>query len=120
MNIMRKLFYLFVFLFIGLLFAQSSMAQCNSKVEASTKVINVDSGEITVNISTNQAYVCKLNSISGKGIEPINSKRGNGNSTIIFSNIDTSKIYQIEVEFASEENKLCKRLQKNDLIFESR
>ena len=117
---MRKLFYLCIFLFVGLLIAQSSMAQCNSKVEASAKVINNDSGEITVNISTNQAYICKLNSISGRGIKAVKSERGNGNRTITFSNIDISKIYQVEVEFTSEKNKLCKRLQKNDLIFESR
>jgi len=114
----------FVILFFGLLILTSlsiinlTYAQCNSKITAKTNSVDQERGEIIVEITTAERYICRLNSVSGKGIESIDSKNDNGSKTIKFSNLDKYKIYQVEVEFLSEEDKLCKKLQRNDLTFE--
>ncbi|NJN25052.1 MAG: hypothetical protein HC819_03220 [Cyclobacteriaceae bacterium] len=107
---------------IGFLMALTSsetIAQCNSKIEAKAKSISEEEGEIIVEITSSQGFICRLNTVSGKGIVQVDSQNGNGNKTIKFSSLDKYKMYQVEVEFLSEENKLCQKLQKNDLIFES-
>lgn len=95
-----------------------AFAQCDSKVTAKTKTLSETRGEITVEITSSGNFVCRLNAISGSGIEAIESENGNGSKSIKFSNVDITKIYQVDVEFTTEEKQLCKRLQKNDLIFE--
>lgn len=92
--------------------------QCNSKITAKAKSINDTKGEIEVEITTAESFVCRLNSLSGKGPETLDSKSDRGNKTIKFSDLDKNKIYQIEVEFETETHMLCKKLQKNNLIFE--
>lgn len=95
-------------------------AQCNSKVTAKSKILTETSGEITVEISSSEAFICRLNTVSGSGIQTVDEQNGNGSKTLRFTNLDITKIYQVDVEFTTEEMQLCKRLQKNNLIFESK
>jgi hypothetical protein len=118
MKMIRHL-YLIVFLFVGVLSSHISKAQCESKVVASTSVSSNSTGEIEVKVTTSERFVCRINTISGDGIQLVDSRNGSGNSTLTFSNLDVAKIYQVEVEFTTENNRLCKRLQQNDLVFES-
>jgi hypothetical protein len=115
---MIRRFYFVLFLFSGILSTELVFAQCNSSVKASAEIASNELGEIKVDISTSERFVCTLNTVSGKGIEKVNSQNGSGSKAITFSDLDVSKIYQIEVEFTTEENKLCSKLQRNDLVFE--
>lgn len=111
----------FFFGFFFLIFGSNmnlAHAQCNSKISVEAKSINDTKGEITVKITTSESFVCRLNSLSGKGTETLDSKSDRGNKTIKFSDLDKNKIYQVEVEFLTETHVLCKKLQKNNLIFE--
>jgi hypothetical protein len=117
---MRRPFILILFLVFGTLTTEHAFAQCASKVEANAKIVGSDLGEIKVDISSSERFICKLNSISGRGSELVQSQNGSGNSTITFSDLDITKIYQVEVEFITEEKELCRRLQQNDLVFESK
>lgn len=110
--------YLLLLFILTLSSATITFGQCNSKVTAKVKTVNETRGEIVVEISTSENYICKLNAISGKGVEVIETQNGRGNKTIKFYNLDIAKIYQVDVEFTTEEKQLCKRLQKNNLIFE--
>lgn len=93
-------------------------AQCDSKITAKAKSTNDVKGDIIVEITTTGSFICRLNNLSGKGTETLETKNDAGNKTIKFSNLDKNKIYQIEVEFNSATHVLCKKLQKNNLIFE--
>ncbi len=95
-----------------------AQAQCESSVSAKAVIVSETSGEVLVEITTNESFVCKLNILSGKGTEEVEQQSKSGNASLKFTNVDISKIYQVDVEFTTEENKLCKRLQRNDLIFE--
>lgn len=115
---MNKRVALLVFFVLITTVSNLVFAQCNSKVTATAKTLSETKGEITVEVTTNESFVCRLNAISGSGVEAIQSQNGNGTKSIKFSNVDITKIYQVDVEFTTEEKQLCKRLQKNDLIFE--
>lgn len=95
-----------------------AQAQCNSKVNAQTRILAETKGEITVEISSSETFVCKINTVQGSGIETVDRQNGNGSKTLKFTNLDISKIYQVDVEFTTEEKQICKRLQKNNLSFE--
>jgi hypothetical protein len=111
-------YFFILFLFSSILSTEFVFAQCNSSVKARAEIAGNELGEIKVEISTSERFVCTLNTISGKGTEKVSSQRGIGSKTITFSDLDVSKLYQIDVEFTTEENRLCRKLQRNDLVFE--
>lgn len=115
----RQIFLISIFIFISAI-SNYAFSQCNSKVKAETKTLTETKGEIVVEVTTSENFVCKINAISGKGVEAIDSRTGSGTKTIKFSDLDITKLYQVDIEFTTEQKQLCKRLQKNDLIFEPR
>ena len=113
----RQIFLISIFIFISAI-SNYAFSQCNSKIKAETKTLTETKGEIVVEVTTSENFVCKINAISGRGAEVINTQNGRGNKNLKFSNLDITKNYQIDVEFTTEQKQLCKRLQKNNLIFE--
>jgi hypothetical protein len=97
-----------------------SQCQNSLKVKNAAYQEGKGSGKIELEVKAKGEFVCTLNSEKGSGPAKITSKTGSGASVVIFENLDKNLIYQVEVEFLNEGNKFCKKLQRSQIILESK
>jgi hypothetical protein len=105
------------------------IAQCGNSI-AIKKAAVLQSGltkvgTIEVSVSTVHNYTCTLSLEKGSGIQKIAEKKGNGNSSVSFKELDPNGIYQVLFEFLpNNDNKIstkdfCQKLQKSGIILEA-
>jgi hypothetical protein len=105
---------------VGFCLPKAAFAQCSNsiKVKKAESEASRNSGAIEISVNTTKTFTCTLNIEKGSGPEKIQTKKGSGNQSVEFKNLDKSLGYQVVVEFIGEENKLCKTLQKSQIILE--
>lgn len=114
---MRKLYFLIFCLNI----TGAAFSQCNHSISLQKTVIESGlekSGVLEVSVTTSDNYVCVLSVEKGSGPQKVDEKKGQGNSVIRFKGIDINNIYQVQIEFLSD-NTPCRKLQKSQIIFEA-
>jgi hypothetical protein len=75
-------------------------------------------GKIEISIETSGNFICTLNVEKGSGLEKVVEKKGSGNGLVTFEKVSPNAIYLIQVEFLSEENSRCRKLQLSQIIIE--
>lgn len=109
-------------LVVCLFFYGAGYSQCSNSIKLKRVAVNAQTGkgQIEVSAHSSDQYNCTLFKETGSGVIKVDEKNGNGNSTISFDNLDTNVSYLVLFEFASEENKLCRKLQKSGITFEGK
>jgi hypothetical protein len=83
---------------------------CNNEIELLTS----ENNSFQFQIRTSLGYECTLYEIVDGNYEKMESKIGNGNSTLTFNSIKSDAIYKVVVEFNDSEQ-LCKTRQISGL-----
>ena len=113
-----------IFILFLLFLAASPVAwsQCSNSIKLKNAVYSSaeKNGKIELAVSAKGSFTCTLNIEKGSGPIKTASQAGTGSTIISFEKLDPNQIYQVVVEFASEENKFCKRLQKSQITLESK
>lgn len=95
----------------------SADAQCENKISVSSNVNESSStGLIEVDVKSNYKFTCVLNYETATGSARMEEKKGNGNKTIQFSNLELGKLYSVEVKFSGSKEFLCSKFSKT-IIF---
>ena len=104
-----------------LTFCCHAFSQCKSsvsikKISNETNVKN--SGVLDVEVVSFGEYVCVLSIEKGSGPEQIQKRMGKGNSLVHFEGLEIDQSYLVQVEFLSEDNPICRKLQKSPIIID--
>lgn len=83
---------------------------CNNVIELLTS----ENNSFQFQIRTSVSYECTLYQVVEGNYEKLESKTGNGNSTLTFNTIKAEAIYKVVVEFNDSEQ-LCKTRQVSGL-----
>ena len=83
---------------------------CNNQIE----LLSSENSSFQFQIRTSVSYECTLYQIVDGKYEKIESKTGNGNSTLTFNSIQREAIYKVVVEFNDLEQ-ICKTRQISGL-----
>lgn len=109
----------FLIFFLGL--NSAAFSQCKHSISLN-KVVNEtgnrDGGLIEVSVKSSDNYIAVLHIEKGSGPEKIAEKRGSGNAVVRFTGLDVQAIYQVQLEFLSDDTH-CRKLQKSQITFES-
>jgi len=105
-----------------LFFCGAGYSQCSNSIKLKRVAVDAHGGkgQIEVSAHSSDQYSCTLFKETGSGAVKVEEKSGSGNSTISFDNLDTNVSYLVLFEFLSEENKLCRKLQKSGITFEGK
>lgn len=83
---------------------------CNNEIE----LLSSQNSSFQFQIRTSVSYECTLYQVVNGKYEKIESKTGNGNSTLTFNAVQAEAIYKVVVEFNDSEQ-LCKTRQISGL-----
>lgn len=99
-------------------FSQEILSNCGSGIELLESDEN--SKRISVNVTTSGAYICELYEISNNGPVLKDSKNGSGTGSVNFDALNEA-YYKVVVNFNSEQEKICQRLQVSGIsLFNAR
>jgi hypothetical protein len=112
--------YKLYFLIFCLFFSGVGFAQCKNSVSIKKVARDTDAskGSIDVSVIAEGGFICALIIERGSGPQKVAEKRGQGNSNVHFEKLDTDEIYQVQVEFLTEDKSFCKKLTKSLITFE--
>lgn len=107
-------------LLLNLLVAGMAYSQCNNSIQLKKTSVdtNPEYGTIELAVSTSKEFICILSIEKGSGLEKVSEKKGKGNQTVRFEAVKRNASYQVQFEFIGEEQKLCRKLQKSQIIIE--
>lgn len=108
-------FKILTLLLFSIIFLQESlMAQCNNKIDVTSKIEeSTKSGTISVQVTGNEDYIIKLLIESAEGDTLVKEENHSGNSTTEFSNLKTGVLYTVWVEFSDSQDFICRSLRKS-------
>ncbi len=109
-------------LIFWLSFSCPVFSQCKNSIaikKLSNEANIKKSGVLDIEVISIGEYVCVLNIEKGSGPEQIQKHEGHGNSTVHFEGLDTKQSYMVQVVFLSENNPICRKLQKSQIIIDT-
>lgn len=114
---MRKLYFLLFCLSI----ASVAFPQCKNSISllktTTTENGSGKTGVVEVSVTSSDEYICTLSIEKGSGPQKVAEKKGKGTAVIEFEGLDVNHIYQVQLEFLSD-NSPCRKLQKSPIIFQ--
>jgi hypothetical protein len=106
---------------ICLAISVAGYSQCKNSIKLTRVEKNAgQGGVIEVAISSTNEFVCTLYTESGSGSKKVQDKKGYGTSSIRFDVQNANMIYLVQVEFLTEDDKHCRKLQKSEITFEAK
>lgn len=76
-------------------------------------------GVLDIEVVSVGEYSCVLNIEKGSGSEQVQKREGRGNAIVHFEGLDPAQIYMVQVVFLSENNPICRKLQKSQIIIDA-